>query len=290
MAKPLQGGDAKLKGLIKVSQLQREGFSSTVRVAVCVSRKMTLSDSVAKTVASGVAPLELQYTAVRSCTSHGETIGFLAEAVVNSVELGVLRQSDFAPVCESGDDVNGIGIRFAERLIQKALAHRSLLARSLGEIRHPVFVAVRCPVCYAMQPQLYQKLKALLQAAGCKKGDPVGLCLAFDQGLLKADCAEALRDIATAGVQTMLICGADDGCMLFRLAQVSADWLLLPPQTTQLLQDRSKPGVSAATVQFVHSANAKAIAAAVQNDEQLRQLARIECDGALLAGEVPVTL
>lgn len=249
---------------------------------------MTLSQTVEQTIASGLAPIEAQYVAIRSCSPRQYVVGYLAEAVVNSVELGVLRQRDFASVLERADEVNDIGLRFTERFVCKVLAERKLLPES-DELGAEVFVAVQIPVCYLLQPQFYDKLKALLRSAkySPKEKASFRLCFAFDEAVLGADVQQPFHDLALLGVDTMLICNKDGNCPLFRLANLPTTYVVLPPQTTHFLQDRTKPGVSAAAISYVHSVNSQVIATDVDNIDRLTQLSRLECEGALMTDEKP---
>ncbi len=246
---------------------------------------MNISKSVAKAVRAGVAPLELQYRAVRAC-SNQQSIAFRSEVVLNSLELGVLTQKQFAEAYQVSDPGN-IGLRLTDWAIARTLENRSAFTT---EEKTDMFLSVICPVAYAEQSDFYSRLKNLLKTTSYNPKKGAKLCLEFPVSLLMSsqDVKTAMLDAKLLGVKTMIVCDDADSCPLMKLVQIPVDYVVLSAQTTQLLQSRDKPGVFAALVQFVHSVNAAVIADGVQTTEQMRLLSRLNCEGYIHQSEEPV--
>lgn len=246
---------------------------------------MNISESVAKAVRAGVAPLELKYRAIRACNNQ-QSIAYRSEAVLNSLQLGTLTQTQFAGAYEVSDP-EGVGLRLTDWAIARALEHRSHFA---DEEKTDMFLSVACPVAYAEQPQFYTRLKNLLKVAGYNPKVGVKLCLEFPDSLLSStgDVKTAMLDAKLLGVKTMIVCSDASTCPLMKLVEIPVDYVILSPKTTELLQSRNKPGVFAALVQLVHSFNSAVVADGVLNTEQMRQLSRLNCEGYIHQNEQPV--
>jgi len=85
------------------------------------------------------------------------------------------------------------------------------------------------------------------------------------------------------------VCGNEGKCPLFKLSAMPVNFVLLPKQTTLLLKDRNKHGISAAAVQFIHSANSAVIATDVSDSDEIAQLSRLDCEGIVKRDESPFT-
>lgn len=248
---------------------------------------MNISKSAARSVQAGVAPLELRYQAIRACNNQ-QSIAFRSEVVLNSLELGVLEQKQFAEAYRVSDPAK-VGLRLTDWAISRTLENRSAFTT---EEKTDMFLSVICPVAYAEQADFYSRLNKLLRAASYSPQKGVKLCLEFPVGLLTSKETENVRkamlDAKLLGVKTMIVCDDTDSCPLMKLLQIPVDYVVLSAQTTALLQSRDKPGVFAALVQFVHSVNAAVIADGVQTTEQMRLLSRLNCEGYIHQNEQPV--
>lgn len=247
---------------------------------------VNISESVAKAVRAGVAPLELQYRAIRACNNQ-QSIAFRSEAVLNSLELGVLTQSQFAEAYAVSDP-EGVGLRVTDWAIARALEARSSFS---DEEKTDMFVSVACPVAYAEQSDFYNRLKNLLKVSSYDPKKGAKLCLEFPDSLLlsEKDVKTAMLDAKLLGVKTMIVCKDASSCPLMKLVEIPVDYVVLSAETTALLQSRNKPGVFAALVQLVHSLNAAVVADGVQTTEQMRQLTRLNCEGYIHQNEQPVS-
>lgn len=246
---------------------------------------MNISESVAKAVQAGVAPLELQYRAIRACNNQ-QSIAFRSEMLLNSLQLGVLSQKQFAQSYQNSDP-DGVGLRVTDWAIARVLEARSSF--TTGE-KTDMFISVACPVAYAEQSDFYNRLKNLLKVAAYNPKKGAKLCLEFSDSLLSSekDVKTAILDAKLLGVNTMIVSNDALSCPLMKLVEIPVDYVILSAQTTALLQSRDKPGVFAALVQLVHSLNAAVVADGVQTTEQMRQLSRLNCEGYIHQNEQPV--
>lgn len=246
---------------------------------------MNISESVAKAVRAGVAPLELKYRAIRACNNQ-QSIAYRSEIVLNSLELGVLTQKQFAEAY-AAHDPEGVGLRVTDWAIARALEHR---ANFTAEEKTDMFLSVACPVVYAEQSDFYNRLKNLLKAAAYNPKKGAKLCLEFPDSLLSStkDVKTAMLDAKLLGVKTMIVCADANSCPLMKLTEIPVDFVVLSAETTELLQSRNKPGVFSALVQLVHSFNTAVIADGVTTTEQMRQLSRLNCEGYIHQTEQPV--
>ena len=228
------------------------------------------------TVESGVAPLELRYTAINDCYSK-MPIAYRTATFVNSVVMGVIRQEEVSFAA----NLTETGIRLAKWNILEAARH---LVEFEKAGRHVEWISVRCPVALAMNVDLYEWMLAIIAEAGLK--DPSKLCLEFPQSLLFCKEAKArlsVLDMKLLKVRTLMSgCGAVD-CPTARLTAIPVDMVLLDQKTTALTNDRNKPNVVPSLVQFLKSMRLEVIANGIADDDQIRTLNRAECFGYITA-------
>ncbi len=227
---------------------------------------------VQQTVESGIAPLELRYTAINDCYSK-MPIAYRTATFVNSVVMGVLRQEEFS----FATNVTETGIRLAKWNILEAVRH-------LGEFekagRHVEWISVRCPIALAMNVDLYEWMKTVIAESGLQ--DPSKICLEFPQSLLFCKESKArlsILDMKLLKIPTLLSGVGGVDCPTARLTAIPVDMALLDEKTTALTNDRNKPNVVPTMIQYLKSMRVEVIANGVSDDDQVRALNRAECIG-----------
>ena len=226
---------------------------------------------------SGIQPLELRYQPMLGTFSPG-VIGYRTKTVVYSLDLGTLTEPDYAYAVDSGNET---GIRLSEWNISEAIRHLELMKKEgLGDL----FIMARCTASFANTPDAYDRVKRLITAG--KLENPANLWLEFPQSVLYAaeeNGRQTMLDLKTLGVKTILSgCGAAD-CPLSKMMEIPPDYVLLEPGTTTLVHDRNKPEVLAKLCQYLKSMNLKVCADGIENDEQIRDLVRMDCQGVIAA-------
>lgn len=227
---------------------------------------------VRQTVKSGVAPLELRYTAINGCYAK-MPFAYRTATFLNSVVMGVVKQEEFS----FATNVTETGIRLAKWNILEAGRHLKAFAEA-G--RHVDWISVRCPIALAMNVDLYEWMIAALREA--KIEDPSKLCLEFPQSLLLCKEEKArlsVLDMKLLKVRTLLSGVGGVDCPTARLTAIPVDMVLLDEKTTALTNDRNKPNVVPTMVQYLRSMRTEVIANGVADDDQIRTLNRAECLG-----------
>lgn len=238
---------------------------------------MKISDLVAQTIATGVPPLELSYRTIRDCRTQNP-FAYRTMVVVNSVELGTITQNDYSKIADSDD----ILIRVSEWAIQTALRQREAFIETGRRIK---WISVYCPVSFALLPDLYERVKALL--GGKKDTKPIKLCLEFPDSILlnQSDISKAILDLKLLGVHTMVACNDENTCAFFKLAEAPFDTVILSNNMTKHIDNRNKPNLLPSLISYLLSIDVSIIADDLQTTEHIRLFSRYECEAYLQKGE-----
>lgn len=230
-------------------------------------------DEVARVLAVGVPPIDLQVAVIRRCDTD-EPRGCVARAVINSLALGTLTPAEYLPVT----DADPVGLALTARLIGKCLT--ALGGADAEGRRTPV--VLHAPLALLAEKEPERWLSAALSVA--PGADPKTLCLCFDARLLTAYGAgarEALLHLKRAEVALAVRgCGADD-VPLAPLMHLPVDYAFLAPEATALAGDRVHNGALAGLVTYLTGMGQAVIAEGVTSEGQRRALDSMECYGYL---------
>lgn len=231
-------------------------------------------DYVAMTLASGVAPLEVRYSQINSCYRK-LPIAYRSHTFVNSVTMGVLAPEQY----QFASDGTERGIRLARWNVEQAIAALRTFEKA-G--RHVQFVTARCPARLALEDDLFQWMKDILDEQDFHQ--PEQICLEFPQSLLFEDEEKvrlSILNMKLLKVKTMMSgCGADD-CPVAKLLRIPVDYVMLDPSVTTLIDNRNKGGATVSLIGFLRSIPMEVIAEGVYNETQITALSRSDCFGYL---------
>ena len=233
-------------------------------------------DEIARVLAAGVPPIDLQVAVIRRCDTD-EPRGCVARAVINSLALGTLTPAAYLPVT----DADPVGLALTARLIGKCLA--AVGGADAEGCLTPVVIPAPLSLLSEKEPERW--LSAAL--AGAPGADPKTLCLCFDARLLTAYGAgtrEVLIRLKRAEVALAVRgCGADD-VPLAPLTRLPVDYAFLAPEATALAGDRVHNGALAGLVSYLVGMGQAVIAEGVTSEGQRRALDSMGCCGYLSSG------
>ena len=189
--------------------------------------------------------------------------------------IGVLSPEEYTFASDGTDR----GVRLARWNVEQAI---SALRVFEGAGRDVKFVTARCPARLALEDDLFQWMKDILDETQCET--PEKICLEFPQSLLYED-EEKVRlsvlNMKLLKVKTMMSgCGADD-CPVAKLLRIPVDMVLLDPDVTSLVDNRNKGNAAQSLIGFLRTIPVDVIAEGVYNDQQIAALSRSDCLGYL---------
>lgn len=233
---------------------------------------------VRQTQLAGIAPLELRLCQVNDCSSR-YPVAYRTTTVVNSLVMGQLEYRDYS----FATDVSLTGIRLAQWNVAEAMR---IINDFVAAGRNIQWISVQCPTALATNTDMFEWMDALIKQNEFKH--PEKLCLEFPVSLLYEDLAKArlsILDLKLLKVKTMLTDCASDQCPMSRLLKVPVDIVLMTPEMTAFTGSRDKPKVVPTLVEHLKSMRLEVVADGVQDDEQIRALARLECLGYIPADD-----
>lgn len=227
-------------------------------------------------LASGILPMETRYSQINH-PYRKVPIAYRSFTYLNSIVSGVVPPEKYSYAA----DATEIGVRLSRHNIITAMR----TVRKMEEAGRKVeFITARCSPSLALEPDMYEWMRALMEENGFDK--PEKLCLEFPQSLLFEDAEQvklSLLGMKLLKVRTMMSgCGADD-CPVANLIDIPVDIVLLAPKLTQMLSSRAKNRIVLSLVQFFRALPAEVIADGVTNDEQIATLSRSDCFGYIPA-------
>lgn len=227
-------------------------------------------------LASGILPMETRYSQINH-PYRKIPIAYRSFTYLNSIVSGVVPPEKYSYAA----DATEIGVRLSRHNIITAMR----TVRKMEEAGRKVeFITARCSPSLALEPDMYEWMRALMEENGFDK--PERLCLEFPQSLLYEDAEQvklSLLGMKLLKVKTMLSgCGADD-CPVASLIDIPVDFVLLTPKLTQLLSSRAKNRIVLTLIQFFRALPAEVISDGVTNDEQIATLSRSDCFGYIPA-------
>ena len=229
-------------------------------------------DYVKMTLESGVAPLEMRFSQINHCYRK-RPIAYRSHTFINSVTMGVLTPEQYT----FASDGTERGITLARWNIEQAIATiRAMQAAG----RNVQFVTARCPARLALEDDLFEWMKGLLDELDFHT--PELLCLEFPQSLLFEDEEKvrlSILNMKLLKVKTMMSgCGADD-CPIAKLIRIPVDYVLLDPDVTTLIDNRNKSNAIQSLIGYLRSIPVEVIGEGVYNENQITALSRSDCFG-----------
>lgn len=234
-----------------------------------------LNSYVARTIASGVKPLETVLEAVYDCY-YGEIKGYRASLTVNSVVSGTLYPEEYMRSAADGKLLSDISLK----AIKKACKIKKIFDRAQekdglrsGELY------VRCSCSLLEDSELYTRLKDVLSALG-ESGK--GLYLEFYPEAFELDTEilkNAFRDIRAAGLKVAVDGYGGKDFPIEKVISVCPDVVFTSTELNALVTDRERYSAVAPLLNLVKSLGGKAIAEKVDYDEELREFRARDCAG-----------
>lgn len=234
-----------------------------------------LNSYVARTIASGVKPLETVLEAVYDCY-YGEIKGYRASLTVNSVVSGTLYPEEYMRSAADGKLLNDISLK----AIKKACKIKKIFDRAQekdglrsGELY------IRCSSSLLEDNELYTRLKDVLSALG---NSGKGLYLEFYPEAFELDTEilkNAFRDIRAAGLKVAVDGYGGKDFPIEKVISVCPDAVFTSTELNALVTDRERYSAVAPLLNLVKSLGGKAIAEKVDYDEELREFRARDCAG-----------
>ena len=234
-----------------------------------------LNSYVARTIASGVKPLETVLEAVYDCY-YGEIKGYRASLTVNSVVSGTLYPEEYMRSAADGKLLNDISLK----AIKKACKIKKIFDRAQendglrsGELY------IRCSSSLLEDSELYTRLKDVLSAAG---NSGKGLYLEFYPEAFELDTEilkNAFRDVRAAGLKVAVDGYGGKDFPIEKVISVCPDVVFTSTELNALVTDRERYSAVAPLLNLVKSLGGKAIAEKVDYDEELREFRARDCAG-----------
>ncbi|MBO4572635.1 MAG: EAL domain-containing protein [Clostridia bacterium] len=238
---------------------------------------MSLFDRIVnETAESGIAPLELKFTAIHDCY-NSRPLAYRTETELFCSAIG--KMNDFIEKIDS----NVTGKEFSYRNIIRSIDAIRAMEQAGRKIN---YVSISATTSFLTQESLYEVLKDLFDRESFTKTDKI--CLEFTKNVLSSDreaVRKGLADLKVLGVKTMISGFASDGFPTSALLDVAVDSVILAPEITALSLDRNKPGVLSSLIRFIKSMDVAVIAEGVRNDDELRELNKAECFGFIPADD-----
>ena len=229
-------------------------------------------DYVGMTLESGVAPLEVRFSQINSCYRK-LPVAYRAHTFINSVTMGVLTPEEYTFASDGTDR----GVRLARWNVEQAIAAVKLFEEAGRNIK---FVTARCPARLALEDDLFQWMKDILDETDFHS--PEKICLEFPQSLLFEDEDKvrlSVLNMKLLKVKTMMSgCGADD-CPVGKLLRIPVDMVMLDPSVTTLVDNRNKGNAAQALIGFLRTIPVDVIGEGVYSDNQITTLSRSDCFG-----------
>lgn len=227
---------------------------------------------VGESLRSGIKPLEMRFSQINSAYRR-LPIAYRSFTYMNSVIEGVVPPEKYAFAADGTDR----GLRLAKWNIQEAMR---VVDKMIESGRNVQFITARCPAKLAMLPDLYDKMKELLETE--RFAHPEKLCLEFPQSLLFEEEEQVRAGILAMKllkIKTMMSgCGEDD-CPLANLIHIPVDMVLLAPRLTALADNRDKGNAVSALLSFLRTIPVDVIGDGAETDDGIRALSRADCMG-----------
>ena len=238
--------------------------------------KPTGPDYLQMALASGILPMETRYSQINH-PYRKVPVAYRSFTYLNSIVSGVVPPEKYSYAADGTE----IGVRLSRHNILTAMR----AVRKMEEAGRKIeFITARCSPSLALEPDMYEWVRALMEENGFDK--PEKLCLEFPQSLLYEDTEQvklSLLGMKLLKVKTMMSgCGADD-CPVAKLIETPVDFVLLAPKLTQLLSSRAKNRIVLQLIQFLRALPAEVVADGATNDEQIATLSRSDCFGYIPA-------
>ena len=227
---------------------------------------------VGETLRSGIKPLEMRFCQINSAYRR-LPIAYRSFTYMNSVIEGVVPPEKYAYAADGTDR----GLRLAKWNIQEAMR---VVEKMRESGRNVQFITARCPAKLAMEPDLYEKMKELLETE--RFAYPEQLCLEFPQSLLfeeEEQVRAGILALKLLKLKTLMSgCGEDD-CPLANLLHIPVDMVLLAPRLTGLVDNRDKGNGVLALLSFLRTIPVEVIGEGALTDDGIRALSRADCMG-----------
>lgn len=227
-------------------------------------------------IASGILPMETRYSQINH-PYRKVPIAYRGFTYLNSIVSGVVPPEKYS----YASDVTELGVRLSRFNIEAAMRAVRKMETAGRKIE---FITARCSPSLALEADLYEWMRALMEENNFDEPDKI--CLEFPQSLLYENAEQvklSLLGLKLLKVRTMISgCGADD-CPVANLIDLPVDLVLLDTKLTQMLSSRVKNRVVLQFIQFLRALPAEIVADGVLNDEQIAALSRSDCFGYIPA-------
>lgn len=238
---------------------------------------------VSRTLESGVLPIELKFRPVYDCFG-GRVTAYRGQSFINSIVYGVLTPKEY----DKAVDMSETGVALAMADLKKAFKAAELLRRKYVRFE---WVSVRCPSYMLLEKDLYSRLKKL--AVGENFAHPELICLEFGEDVLTlgGDSRKGFSDVKAMGFKTAIRGFGEDTFSVASLIDFTPNVVFMSERLIDLLKDRNKAAVMPSFVRVAKSLGIQAVACGIENDDQIREIGRVEALGFLPAenykGNVP---
>ena len=264
-----------------------------------MTNEETISEYVAKSVESGVKPLELYFEPIYDC-DYGELNSYRAGLKINSIICGTLKAEDYVNANLPSEVMTELSFRAIKKAVQ---AVRTL---EDGGIDFK-WLSIKCPSALVKAKDLYKKLVAVKSGADSELSDVKNteksekkatndkngevdrneaaaqkVCVEFDASVMKsasAELAAAFGDIRSAGMRVAVSGYGGDNFPLEKILGVCPDYLYLDKKITRLASDKEKQLAIAPIVNLAKTLGGEVIVTEVICDEELKEFKARECIG-----------
>lgn len=233
---------------------------------------MDKNELLAKTLDSGIAPIEIKFIPVMS-TSTRQTFAFRTVMQLNTQSLGVLLPADYEPVAARTVQCLNLALsNIAD--ISDFIA----LAKDYG-IKID-WLSAACPVRMLTKGSAAKLLDEHFSEIGFS--DPSQLCLEFPSQVLfenREKAASELNALKFMGIKTVLTGYGDDYCPTLRLAGFPFDYVILDRNVTQKMAAPESAQSVSALIAYIKGLGIDVIAEGVTGNELISDFFRADCRG-----------
>ena len=237
---------------------------------------MKIRERVAQTVESGAQPITLQYDTVRFFDDAPSLKRSFLQ--INSLELGTLSYRQYRFVARRSKQ--------GEALVRR---HVHGLLREIPKLLEKERIAVFTLPVYARNLQDGKLAEILFEGLSLfPKVAPATVCIELSADLLYENVEQAytyLDAVRALGIKVAIGEVGDEFCPVFRLSALPFEYAFLDEYAVaHLLDDNAEQSVGA-LIAYLHTLQARVIAPALENEEQIERARALGCDGYTAARE-----
>lgn len=270
-----------------------------------------ISEYIAKSVESGVKPLELYFEPIYDCY-YGELNSFRAGLKINSIISGTLKAEDYLnsglsfgvmnelslrainkavaaaeKLNDGGSDFKWLSVKCSSSLIKEKDLYKKLVEIKGGNFAHAAEIEGQTTIGsnsenggLSAKNGAYKQVSTPLNQGSASSAQKV--CVEFGAEVMKENASDvnaAFNDIRSAGMLVAVSGYGGEDFPLEKLLNVCPDYLYLDKKITRLASDREKQLAVAPIINLARTLGGEVIVTDLTSDEELKEFKARECVG-----------